>query len=341
MDAFDPNANNLRKPALELPQGYAFFTRTPIFEQLVLPEGLQNSHRTSYGVWGEIVVESGLLRYDWLDGSGESWYLGEGDVGVIPAELPHRIEPISDDARFYLQLYRAGEDRSQCMPDPGASGVLDLRTLPTPLRHQQVFNAFDALSPGESLVFISDRDPRPLLGRFTVLRRHRFLWLPQAAAVGRWIVSLSRREDDFAPTIGEALQADHDRLDALLDLSIEKVAAGESADDALSDFCWGLRRHFRIEEQYLFPKFVEVGGPAEAVQVMAGEHRDVVREIELFETHLMPTESALKHLQQVLYHHNFKKDGVLYPMLDVSLGRQRLDLVKTIFREIDWRSLSN
>lgn len=340
MDALDPNAASSRKPDLDLPQGCAAFIRTPTFETPGLPDGLRDYHRTSDGVWGEIVVESGVLRYDWLDGSGESWNLAGGDVGVIPAELPHRIEPLSDETRFYLRLYQVGGQECDGALDANVPGVLDLRPLSPPLRHQQVLSAFDALNPGESLVFIEDRDPRPLLGSFAALRPQRYLWLPQAASETRWVVWLSRREDDFAPTIGEALQADHGRLDALLDEAIRRIAAGGAAGAALSDFCWGVRRHLRIEEKRLFPLFLEVGGPELPTQVMVSEHRDIERQLRQIENDPSVDESMLKLLRHTIDHHSFKEEGVLYPMLDVSLGDRRGELVETVFREIGWEALN-
>ena len=340
MDVPDPSANGLRKPDLELPRGYVPVNRTPTFDPLELPEGLRERHSTSDGVWGEIVVESGALRYDWLDGSGESWNLARGEVGVIPAELPHRIEPLSVDARFHLQLYRADGGREDETFEVDGREMLDLRPFPAALRHQQVFSAFDALKPGESLVFIKDRDPRPLLGRFAALRPHRYLWLPQAASGDRWIVWLSRREDDFAATIGEVLQADHGRLDVLLNLAIQRAVSGKPAGDVLTDFCWGVRRHFRIEEQRLFPAFVETGGPGLPAQVMASEHRDIERQLVQLENDPAPSEAALNYLRRTLDHHCFKEEGVLYPMLDVSLGAQRMGMIETVFREIGWEALN-
>lgn len=329
------HTNTPRKPALKLPQGYAAFTRTPSFDPLKLPAGLRESHSTSREVWGEIIIEQGTLRYDWLDGSGKSWDLGVGEVGVIPAQLPHRVKPLSDDTRFYLQLYRAEnalEEASEKEAD--GSTVLDLRPLPPPLRHREIFSAFDALSPGESLVFINDHDPRPLLGQFAVLRRHRYLWLPQSASGERWAVCLYSRRADTAPTIGEALQADHLRLDRLLDLATHVAATGTPAAEVLEDFCWGLRRHIRIEEQRLFPLFLEAGGPEPPTQVMALEHREIERELQRLENGSESVKSTLAALRNVLEQHNFKEEGVLYPMLNEALVERHAELVEAVFREI-------
>lgn len=327
--------NTLRKPELDLPRGYAPFTRTPTFDPLKLPAGLRESHSTSSEVWGEIIVEHGTVRYDWLDGSGKSWDLGEGEVGVIPAELPHRVKPLSDDTRFHLQLYRAENTSKQTSESAGSDRVvLDLRDLPPPLRHREIFTAFDELSPGESLIFINDHDPRPLLGQFAVLRRHRYLWLPQSVAEERWTVHLSSRPDDSAPTVGEALQADHVRLDGLMNSVVHDAEVGKSVVRMIGDFSWGLRRHIRIEEQRLFPLFLEAGGPEPPTQVMALEHREIENKLQLLEDEPESVDATLAALQTMLEQHNFKEEGVLYPMLDKLLRERRTELVEAVFREI-------
>lgn len=327
--------NSPRKPELELPQGYAAFTRTPTFDPLKLPAGLRDSHSTSRGVWGEIVVEQGTLRYDWLDGSGKSWNLEVGEVGVIPDALPHRVKPLSDDTRFHLQLYRAEDALEESSgQDIDGRAVLDVRPLPAPLRHREIFSAFDALGPGESLIFINDHDPRPLLGQFAILRRHRYLWLPQSATGERWTVCLCSRQTDSEPTVGEALLADHVRLDELMNSAANAAAADKPAAEILDDFSWGLRRHIRIEEQRLFPLFVEAGGPVAPTQVMALEHRGIEQKLQLLENSPQSALSTLDDLRRMLEQHNFKEEGVLYPMLDDLMGERHAELVEAVFREL-------
>jgi uncharacterized protein (DUF2249 family) len=40
--------------------------------------------------------------------------------------------------------------------------TLDLREIPPPNRHPAVYEAFEALDPGEVLELINDHDPKPL-----------------------------------------------------------------------------------------------------------------------------------------------------------------------------------
>lgn len=324
--------NHARKPNVDLPLAYVAFTRTPTFNSCSLPAGLRELHSTARGVWGEIVVERGGLRYDWLDGSGDGWDLAEGEVGVIPAQVPHRVRPLSDDTRFYLRLYRDGAavDRSA---DAGKPQEMDLRPLPPPLRHREIFAAFDALGPGEALLFVNDHDPQPLLGQFEVLRRHRYLWLPQAVCGDRWSVCLVRREERTAPTVGEALQADHVRLDALLDRAQSRLAEDRPASAAMADFIWGLRRHIRLEEQTLFPAFVQAGGAQPPTQVMALEHRRIEQYLDSLEGNPSYALTGIGELRGLLEAHNFKEEGVLYPKVDQVLEGRHAPLVEALFRE--------
>ncbi|AOU97435.1 hypothetical protein BI364_05060 [Acidihalobacter yilgarnensis] len=335
MNVPENQAHCVRKPALLLPAGYESFNRTPDFDRYTMPPGLAESHRTTRGVWAEIVIEHGNLRYEWLDGSGEHWQLAAGEIGVIPADLPHRVEPMSDDTRFYLRLYREARlqgDRASASCK-ALRYPLDLRQFPRPLREHELFAAFDALSPGQSLSFVDDRDTRALLEHFAASRRHRFLWLPQANTIGRWAVCLYRREPLSSPRVGEVLQADHARIDELLDIATEQMAAGQRGGESLDDLIWGLRRHIRFEEQRFFPLFLSCGGAEPPIRVMLAEHGAI-------ETYLCRLENApedakaLAELRQLLGQHNFKEEGVLYPMLNAYLEGRDEPLVEDLFASL-------
>jgi uncharacterized protein (DUF2249 family) len=43
---------------------------------------------------------------------------------------------------------------------------LDVRDLPPAERHDRIFEAFESLSPGESLTLVNDHDPKPLYHQF-------------------------------------------------------------------------------------------------------------------------------------------------------------------------------
>lgn len=54
--------------------------------------------------------------------------------------------------------------------------VLDVRPVPPPRKHPTIFETFDALKPGESMVLVNDHDPRPLRYQFEAERAGQFAW---------------------------------------------------------------------------------------------------------------------------------------------------------------------
>ncbi|WP_052064512.1 hemerythrin domain-containing protein [Acidihalobacter prosperus] len=317
----------VRKPAMPLPASYVRFSRTPVFDGGHMPPGLCESHHTTHGVWVEIVIERGALEYRWLDGSGRCWQLVAGEIGVIPAGLPHRVTPASEDTRFYLRLYRKDvAPASQADRDPPRQ-TLDLRRLPMRLRDRALSDVFDVLLSGQALTVVDDRDLRALFERFVPPRRLALLWLMQADSPARRVVSVCRREARHAARIGEVLQADHARLDALLDAATARAESGEGGGDALGDLIWGLRRHMAFEEQRLFPLFVASGGTAAPTRVMRDEHVDIEKRLGRLAGAPADVET-LAGLRDQLERHNFKEEGVLYPLIDANLDGHHAALVE-------------
>lgn len=68
---------------------------------------------------------------------------------------------------------------------------LDIRSIPSPLRHKKVLATFDALSPLLALTVITDDEPRPLRAEFE-LRHPGASWLQRRLGERRWEVRLTR-----------------------------------------------------------------------------------------------------------------------------------------------------
>ncbi len=89
----------------EIPTGFAPYQRTPVFTETSVPAGLQKDHATAAGVWAQIHIEEGHLRYH-LDALSEIQELTAGQVGIVLPELVHHVEPIGP-VRFYVEFWRA------------------------------------------------------------------------------------------------------------------------------------------------------------------------------------------------------------------------------------------
>jgi tellurite resistance-related uncharacterized protein len=81
------------------------YKRTREFGEHDMPTGLGREHDTMAGVWGELVVLAGRLRFFDLREAAHEHELGVGRHGVIEPGAPHRVEPQAG-ARFYVVFHR-------------------------------------------------------------------------------------------------------------------------------------------------------------------------------------------------------------------------------------------
>lgn len=94
-----------RCEALERPAGAVCYRQTPVFEAATIPAGLLQQHTLKAGVWAEIVVLSGRLRYRIHAPLDRELILEPGVVGVVPPEIPHEIAALGD-VRVRIDFYR-------------------------------------------------------------------------------------------------------------------------------------------------------------------------------------------------------------------------------------------
>ncbi len=88
-----------------LPKNVTAYKRTPEFDELSVPKGLQNAHQTKKGVWGQIVVLEGQLQYTINEPEIEIIVLTENSYGVVEPEIFHDVKPLGK-VRFYVEFYR-------------------------------------------------------------------------------------------------------------------------------------------------------------------------------------------------------------------------------------------
>jgi uncharacterized protein (DUF2249 family)/hemerythrin superfamily protein len=234
---------------------------------------------------------------------------------------------------------------------------LDLRPMPPPMRHGLVFQCFDALAIGESILIVNDHDPMPLLQQFKFARpgESEYEYLERGpeswqVRVRRKAAGLQASDDEEtgsttassaeSDSVSEYLQADHRRLDGILVEAQRLVAAGDypSAAARFAEFSSGLDRHIDVEEQILFPTFESAtgmrGGPT---QVMRAEHIQIRDSMRTATDALARAEGevlgvAIHELTETLSAHNMKEEHMLYPMTDQAIhgDEQRRQLVSRL-----------
>lgn len=95
-----------------LPRDAVVYKRTREFSEATVPGTfLTRSHTTKAGVWGQIRVVDGALRYRILEPEVEEHVLTPEQPGVVEPEVPHQVEPVGP-VRFFIEFLRTPDEPS-------------------------------------------------------------------------------------------------------------------------------------------------------------------------------------------------------------------------------------
>jgi iron-sulfur cluster repair protein YtfE (RIC family) len=138
-------------------------------------------------------------------------------------------------------------------------------------------------------------------------------------------------------TIAEFMSADHHACDEAFAIAEQAALSNNwsDAETAYNKFRTELAKHFRMEEDKLFPMLISVGGPAGPVQIMRMEHEQMNTLIEQM-TGAMVQQDAQGYgglsetLLIVMQQHNLKEEQMLYPIADHFLAAQRETLLDSM-----------
>jgi uncharacterized protein (DUF2249 family) len=78
-------------------------------------------------------------------------------------------------------------------PTEATTPVIDVRRILPRERHPLIFQTFDGLTPGQSLLLINDHEPRPLYYQFLHERAEQFTWHYLAEGPDIWQVQIGKR----------------------------------------------------------------------------------------------------------------------------------------------------
>jgi len=144
---------------------------------------------------------------------------------------------------------------------------IDVRSIPPPERHAQIFALFAALRDAQALVLISDHEPRPLRAEFHLTHNGSFSWVQRQLGDGRWEVRIAR---SLASASSSAIVA------GLLRSAIFAEVPGSALDD-LAHYVRRvpIKRHHCVAEQGVIWPYVGIvdSGVVQA-QLMTAEGRE-------------------------------------------------------------------
>lgn len=136
------------------------------------------------------------------------------------------------------------------------------------------------------------------------------------------------------PTIVDFMSANHHVCDDSFANAEQAALAGnwDEAEILFNFFRADMARHFRMEEEELFPALIAAHGPAGPVQMMRMEHAQMNTLLEQM-AGSVAHRNAQKYgglaetLLIVMQQHNLKEEQMLYPMADHYLSPQRETLL--------------
>ena len=221
-----------------------------------------------------------------------------------------------------------------------ASLEVDARNRPLAARLRMAFEAFDALREGDSFLFRTNFDPRPVYDGFRVKHPDTFGWSAVVdRPVEREIEIFKLKPKETEDQLGAYFARDHDEIDVLfshlrsdLAAAISNPPGGAWLIASFDEFDSRLERHIRWEEEALFPaveaKASDLArGPGrimreehELIRKFKSEARLALAEGKREQAELEAVVKALEEMQQVLLDHNLKEEAVYYPMSDEMLS---------------------
>ncbi len=91
-----------------IPDSYAPYKQTSVFNAKTIPPGLRQQHSTKAGVWGIIHIVRGTLLYRIHHPFHSEETLDPHTQGIVLPEVTHEVQP-SEDAEFYVEFWRRDE----------------------------------------------------------------------------------------------------------------------------------------------------------------------------------------------------------------------------------------
>lgn len=112
--------------------------------------------------------------------------------------------------------------------------IIDVTIIEPRRKHPHIFERFDRLSPGESVIISNDHDPKPLLYQMLAERGAVIDWTYVERGPERWVVMITKKENAEGETIGELVTKDLRRASVFRKYGIDFCCGGKKT---LSKVC--------------------------------------------------------------------------------------------------------
>lgn len=263
-----------------------------------LPARLRHWHAPRINRWERLCVTTGTLAIECLGAGGVARsVLGAGEQRWLAPGTRWRVARLDADGHFEIEIHADSRGQAEA-PQPVRSDLLSrARRMHVP-DVAALLALARALAPGERRLV----DARFGLDALppTWLRSHTIFWHPLRADAASFttLVAHSGNPIDLATYLGR----DHAVIEAALGEALAGDAEGGRRLRAT------LERHLHIEEEIVFPAYLESGGEERLVHGLMNEHRYLRQYL-----HELDQPVSRRKFLRLLDGHDEKEECVVYP----------------------------
>lgn len=281
-----------------------------------LPGRLTVWHAPRANRWEHLCVSAGRLHTQWLDASGVIGVeLQAGQSRWIAPGTRWRVADMPDGASFELQIH-AADALPAGAPQPLRAALLDAAERVDVDDAAAFTHLIDTLTPGDARLLHGCFDGTEMLRALSTEQGQHWFWHPLHASAQGFTTFITRSAEPVG--LLEYLGRDH--------AVIEAVLAGALRGDA-EHTRWlhaTLARHLAIEEQLLFPAYLDAGGHEGWIRGLTNEHAHLRRHLAT-----LTNPDSTRRFLLLLDGHDEKEEQIVYPDILARLGTDAAALTRS------------
>jgi len=271
-----------------------------------IPRRLLEWHAPRANRWEHLGVEAGALDVEWLEAGGvRTERLAQGHWRWIAPGTRWRIAGIDALTRFVLEIH-ADESTVASAPQPLRAALLEEAPRLVLADQADLATCLADLAAGQRCLLMAGFDLEAALRPALLAGAKTLCWHPLEAGPGGAVALLWRASRPVA--CAEYLARDH----ALIEAALAGALRGDRQCGR-----WlrnALARHLYIEEERLFPAWLQAGGNAGWVRGLRNEHRHLRTDLERLDDPV-----ARRRFLLLLDGHDEKEEQIVYPDIIVRL----------------------
>lgn len=292
--------------------------RSRTYGQADIPKRFFEWHTPRPGRWVRLCVTSGVLQIEWRDGTFiRPERLDDVTARWVASGTRWRVVDFGPETRFELEVYAKATNGNFGISPARAALLAESRQVS--LGEASGLEAFTAgLELGEQCIVHGHFHWSEACREIKECNRATLSWHPMMAGADGFTAFVTRMERPMG--LADYLCRDH----AVIESALSGLLQGRE-DHAL--WLRGLLdRHIRIEEDLLFPRYLEAGGRSAWVRSLEKEHARLRQSLES-----LADERVRQALPRALDSHDEKEERIIYPDVVRFLGSHGKDLAQAVF----------